>query len=92
LQIAWVAWDDGEAMSDRMRTTPGEAFRMKARVQFPFLLELALALPWGIAGATDTLRQRVASRRRTMIIAVPRLSDQWLVQYNIEDGKHCDQF
>ena len=79
-------------MSDGMRTTPDDTFTVNTRVQFPILVELALVLPWGITGAAQTLRQRVVARRRTMIIAVPRLSDRWLVQYNIEHGKHCDQF
>jgi hypothetical protein len=90
--VASVAVEDGEAMSDGRRTTPGETLAVNTRVQYPILVELALALPWGIAGAAHTLRQRVAARRRTMIIAVPRLSDRWLVEYNVEDGKHCDQF
>jgi hypothetical protein len=79
-------------MSDRFRAAPDEAFRTEARVQFPILVELALALPWGMVGAAHTLRQRVAARRRNLIIAVPRLSDRWLVQYNTDHGKHCDQF
>jgi len=79
-------------MSEGMRTTADESFKVPARVQFPILLELALALPWGIAGAAHTLRQRLAARRRSMIIAVPRLSDRWLVEYNTDRGKHCDQF
>lgn len=86
-----VTVGDGEAMSDGMRTR-NDPFRVAARVQFPILLELALALPWGIVGAAHTLRQRVAARRRNMIIAVPRLSDRWLVEYNTDRGKHCDQF
>jgi hypothetical protein len=79
-------------MSEGMRTTADESLRVPARVQSAILLELALALPWGIAGAAHTLRQRVAARRRNMIIAVPRLSDRWLVEYNTDRGKHCDQF
>jgi hypothetical protein len=77
-------------MSERMRTTSDESFKVPARVQFPILLEPPLALPWGIAGAAYTLRQRVAAHRRSMIIALPRLSDRWLVEYNTDCGKHCD--